>query len=131
MGRQEERLGVKEPSMHKVMMDDHILVENRQYIFDAISKAYDVAELYLKRFDPIRKNYEIDVNTDQKTITSETNVNALRQYCSRYKEEMAGLEGILPTIKLGLLQLKQGTFKEEVIPVCHDLLVILNSHVPK
>lgn len=44
---------------------------------------------------------------------------------------MQGLEGILPRINLGMLQLKQNTFKEEIIPVCRDLLVVLDSHVPK
>lgn len=104
---------------------------HRQFIFDAIQSAYDTAELYLTRFDPIRANYEIDINTDHSVITAERNVDGLRNLCIRYKSEMAGLEGIVPCIRLGVLQLKQGTFKEEVIPVCHDLLVVLNSHIPK
>lgn len=71
------------------------------------------------------------MNTDPNTIKSVSDVTGLRAYCVRYNEEMSALEGILPTIYLGLLQLKQGTFKEEVIPICRDLLLVLDAHVPK
>lgn len=102
-----------------------------EFIFESIQNAYDTAEIYLKRFDVIRNNFEVDINTDPKTIRAEQNVTALREYCQRYNDEMQGLEGIVPKIFLGILQLKQTTFKEEIIPVCRNLLTVLDSHVPK
>jgi hypothetical protein len=48
-----------------------------------------------------------------------------------YVTQMADLEGIHLTINLGLLQIKQGTFKEEIVPVCRELLAILEVHLPK
>lgn len=44
---------------------------------------------------------------------------------------MEGLEGILPEINLGLLKLRQDTFKEKIIPVCRDLVYVLENHLPK
>lgn len=131
MGRQEERLGGQTPDINAVLDADWRLNANRKFIFEAIDRAYDTAELYVKRFDPIRLNYQIDVNTEPKTIRAESDVAQLRSYCQRYNDEMRALEGIVESIQLGLLQLKQTTFKEEVIPVCRELLVVLDSHIPK
>lgn len=131
MGRQEDRLGGKAPSIDTIMDDDGVMIANRRFVFDAINQAFDTAEVYVQRFEPIRLNYEVDVNTDPKTIRAERDVNKLRAYCLRYNDEMKALEGIVANIHLGMLQLKQGTFKEEVIPVCRDLLVVLDSHIPK
>lgn len=104
---------------------------HRDFLFTAIESAYDTFSEYVRRFEDIRLNYQIDVQTDPKTIKAEKRVDVLRNYCQRYKEEMRALEGILPNVRLGMLALKQGTIHEEVIPVCRDLLVILDSHIPK
>lgn len=103
----------------------------RESIFIAIESAFDTFTAYVRRFDEIRRNYQIDILTEPKTIKTEKRVSVLREYCLRYNEEMRALEGILPNIRLGILQLKQATIHEEVIPVCRDLLVILDSHIPK
>lgn len=87
--------------------------------------------MYVKRFEPIRQNFEKDFNTDPDTIKSEKNVDRLRSLLIRYTEEMAALEGIEPVVQLGMLQLAQDTFKEKVIPVCRNLLVVLDTHVPQ
>lgn len=104
---------------------------HREYIFSAIESAFDTFTEYIRRFDEIRLNYQTDVQTDPKTIKAEKRVNELREYCQRYNDEMRALEGILPNVRLGMLQLKQATIHEEVIPVCRDLLVVLDAHIPK
>lgn len=131
MGRQEERLCGKPASIKFILGDDKQLKMDRDLIFEIIDNAFQKTVEYVKRFEPIRTNYEIDFNTDPKTITSEKDLKVLRGYCERYNTEMEALEGILPSINIGLLQLKQGTFKAEVIPVCHELLVVLDNHIPQ
>lgn len=108
-----------------------LFVAKSEYIFTAIEAAYDTSTEYVRRFEEIRLNYQVDVHTDPKTIKAEKDVAVLREYCQRYNEEMRALEGILPNVRLGLLELKQATIKDEVIPVCHELLVVLDAHIPK
>lgn len=103
----------------------------RKTICEIVHSAFNKAELYAKRFDPIRQNFEIDFNTDPETIKMEKNVERLRELSIRYNQEMEDLEGIVPIINLGLFELKQDTFKEKIIPICQNLLVVLDTHVPK
>jgi len=91
MGRQEDRLCGPAPSLafvldcDQVLNDDKFVIDYiffyyncityltlyRMFIFYAINHAFDLAELYVKRFEPIRINYDIDLNTDPKTIKAE------------------------------------------------------------
>lgn len=114
--------------------------------FDPIRKDYE-RDL---RTDPEEINYvkgKIQFNYVQKSIGFDENIPfsfdfslltiyfldiaSLRQFCERYVNEMASLEGILPEINLGLLKLRQNTFKEKIIPVCRDLVSVLERHLPK
>lgn len=131
MGKQQDRLCGYPPDIYLIMNNDNDMIENRTFIFMAINLAYDKAEIYVKRFNKIRDDYERDVNTNPETIRNEKDLIQLGQYCERYYNEMNALEGILPIIKLGLLQLEQSTFKQEVIPVCLELLKVLELHLPK
>lgn len=85
----------------------------------------------MERFEPIRLNYDLDLKTDPKELTEEKEIEKLKSYCDRYFHNMAVLDGIKSECNLGLLQLKQGTFKEEVTPVCRDLLQVLATYLPK
>ncbi|CAD7077293.1 unnamed protein product [Hermetia illucens] len=126
MGRQEDRLSGNPPGLGHILETDIEFQDYRVRLDDVIHNAYWKAEKYIKRFEPIRINFEID-----KPITYVTDIAALRSYCERYHKNMGALEGILSTVNLGLLKLKQGTFKEAVTPVCRDLLSVLESHLPK
>lgn len=55
----------------------------------------------------------------------------LRQFCERYVNEIANLDKIFPQINLGLLKLHQNTFKEKIIPICRNLVSVLERHLPK
>lgn len=85
----------------------------------------------MERFEPIRLNYDLDLKTNPKELTDEKEFEKLKAYCDRYIHNMSLLDGIKSECNLGLLQLKQGTFKEEVTPVCRELLQVLATHLPK
>jgi phage host-nuclease inhibitor protein Gam len=96
-----------------------------------VTRAYDKVEVYLKRFDTIRENYKVNMTVDPEVIRSENDLQKLRDMCEMYVSQMADLEGINETINLGLLQIKQNTFKEETVPVCRNLLAILEVNLPR
>lgn len=130
-GRQEELQGGLTPTLDKVLDDDWLMIENRLFLQQAIVNAYNTVEVYVKRFDVVVENYRIDVATDPRTIKKEKVVAVLRKYCERYTDGLRALDGIVPAIKLGMLELKQGSFAEEAVPVCQELLTVLDTHVPK
>lgn len=83
------------------------------------------------QFDKIRENYQQALQMDRNLIRDETNLNKLKAFCERYNAEMAELENIQESKRLGLLQVKQATFREEIIPVCQELLSVLDETLPK
>lgn len=130
-GRQEDRLGGQTPNIDTVLDDDVELTANRRYLSESLQRAYETVNVYVQRFEPIRLNYQQDVATDPRAITFERDVLALRRYCERYTAGKQVLDGVEPSIRLGMLELRQGLFAEEVIPVCSELLVVLDTHIPK
>lgn len=88
-------------------------------------------ELYVKRFEPIRENFEIDFNTKHDTLKAQRDVNKLRSYLTRYTGEMIQLDGMLLELNLGLFMVTQTIFKEKFISVAKELLDVLQAHLPK
>lgn len=88
-------------------------------------------ELYVKRFEPIRENFEKDFNTKHETLKAQRDVNMLRSYLMRYTSEMIQLDGMLLELNLGLFFVTQAVFKEKFISVAKELLDVLCAHLPK
>jgi dynein heavy chain, axonemal len=130
VGHQEEKLFENAASIDFMINIDEELQHNRLSIIDNINTAYDKVELYIQRFEMIREAYKEDVQMDKELLRKEKDLDTLITYCERYTNEMNGLEGLLPTCYLGLLQLNQSTFKEEIIPTCRELLSILETLLP-
>ncbi|KAJ6638438.1 Dynein axonemal heavy chain 6, partial [Pseudolycoriella hygida] len=107
----------------------HLFTEN--YIFETIDRAYDKLELYVKRFEPIRENFEKDFNTKHETLKAQRDVNEFRSYLTRYTSEMIQLDGMLLEINLGLFLVTQTIFKEKFISVAKHLLDVLCAYLPK
>lgn len=131
VGHQEEKLFKNPPSIDFMLAIDEELNRNKRSIMDNIHIAYDKLEEYVKRFNPIREAYKEDVQMDREKLKNEKDLDTLITYCERYTNEMSSLEGLLPYCNLGLLQLSQGTFREEIIPTCRELLAILEELLPK
>lgn len=72
MGRQEDRLIGQPPSLNFQFDIDEEYQKNTGIIFELIDKAYDRIDLYIKRFDQIRLDYEMDLKTDPEVIRAET-----------------------------------------------------------
>lgn len=130
VGHQEDRLFTNPPSIDFMIDIDDEMKQNRKSIIDNINLAYDKCEEYVKRFNPIREAYKEDVQMDKEKLRHEKDLDSLITYCERFTNEMNGLEGLLTHCNLGLMQLKQGTFKEEIIPTCRELLSILEELLP-
>lgn len=130
VGHQEDKLFKVPASIDFMIESDFETTQNKQSIIDNINLAYDKVEEYVKRFDLIREDYKEDVQKDKGELRKEKDLDRLITYCERYTSEMNGLEGLLPYCNLGLLMLKQGTFKEEIIPTCRELLSILEELLP-
>lgn len=130
VGHQEERLFKTPASIDFMIETDDEMIGNKKSVIDNINMAYDKVEEYVKRFNPIREAYKEDVQMDKEQLRHEKDLDTLITYCERYTSEMLGLEGLLPKAKLGLLQVNQGTFKEEIIPTCRELLSILEELLP-
>lgn len=130
-GRQEDRLGGQTPNIDTVLDDDVRLNENRRFLTEALARAYATVDVYVQRFEPIRLNYQQDVATDPRAVIAERDVLALRRYLERYTAGKRVLDGVEPSIRLGMLELRQGLFAEEVVPVCSELLVVLDTHIPR
>lgn len=90
-----------------------------------------MVDKYTFRFDKIRDNYQQALTMDRDLIRNETELEKLRLFCQRYNSEMAELENIQETQRLGLVQVKQVSFREEIIPVCQDLLSVLDETLPR
>uniref|UniRef100_A0A1A9V6M7 AAA+ ATPase domain-containing protein n=1 Tax=Glossina austeni TaxID=7395 RepID=A0A1A9V6M7_GLOAU len=131
MGRQEERLAGIPPDLSFLLRTDPDFQRNRKLINTYIRQAYDIAELYIYRFETIRHNYEIDTCTDPNTLRTERDLEALRAYCDRYCNNVKALDGILSVVNLGLLKLMQGSFKDTVTPVCVKLQNVLATYLPR
>ncbi|CRK89849.1 CLUMA_CG003435, isoform A [Clunio marinus] len=130
VGRQEDRLFDRALSIYFMINIDQKMKDDKQSVIDNITIAYDKVDEYVKRFNPIREAYKEDVQMDKEKLRNEKDLDTLITYCERYTTEMMGLEGILSNCNLGLLQLKQGTFKDEIIPTCRELLSILEQLLP-
>lgn len=130
VGHQEEKLFDNFMSLDFIIKSDEELQRNRQSIADNIDLAYKKVELYIQRFEPIREAYKEDVSMDKEFLKQEKDLDKLITYCERYTNEINGLENLLPVCYLGVLQLNQGTFKEEIIPTCRELLTILETLLP-
>lgn len=130
VGHQEERLYKVPPSIDFMLEIDDEMIANKKSVLANINLAYDKVEEYVKRFNPIREAYKEDVQMDKEQLRHEKDLDTLITYCERYTNEMNGLEGLLPRCKLGLMQVNQGTFKEEIIPTCRELLSILEELLP-
>lgn len=130
VGHQEARLFKTPPSIDFMIETDNEMIRNKTSTIVNINVAYDRVEEYVKRFNPIREAYKEDVQMDKDQLRREKDLDTLITYCERYTNEMNGLEGLLPECKLGLIQVNQGTFKEEIIPTCRELLSILEELLP-
>lgn len=130
VGHQEEKLFKNALTVDFIISINDVLSANRKSITNNINLAYDKVEEYVKRFELIREGYKEDLQVDKEKLRNEKDLDSLITYCERYTSEMAALEGLLPEVNLGLLQLKQGTFKEEIIPTCRELLSILETLLP-
>ncbi|XP_055549943.1 dynein axonemal heavy chain 6 [Wyeomyia smithii] len=131
MGRQEDRLCGATPSFDFIIDSDTELIENIQSVNLYMNAAYDAVDVYILQFNKIRDNYLQALSMDQNQIRDETDLAKLTLFCERYNAEMADLENIQESQKLGLLQIKQATFREEIIPVCQELLTVLDETLPK
>ncbi|XP_065087185.1 dynein axonemal heavy chain 6 [Ochlerotatus camptorhynchus] len=131
MGRQEDRLCGNPPSFNFIIDNDFELLDNIKSIHTNLNEAYDMVDKYIFRFDKIRDNYQQALAMDRDLIRNETELEKLRLFCQRYNSEMAELENIQETQRLGLVQVKQVTFREEIIPVCQDLLSVLDETLPR
>lgn len=130
VGHQEDRLYKTPASIDFMIETDYEMISNKKSVMDNINLAFDKAEEYVKRFNPIREAYKEDIQMDKEELRKEKDLDTLITYCERYTNEMNGLEGLLPHCNLGLMQLNQGTFKEEIIPTCRELLSILEKLLP-
>lgn len=130
VGHQEDRLYKTAPSVDFILDNDAALNNNKKTIVNIINIAYDKIEVYVKRFDKIRQGYKEDLQMDKRQLKSEKDLDSLIGYCERFTKEMDALDGIMPEVNLGLIRLKQTTFKERIIPKCRELLSILEDHLP-
>ncbi|XP_049536716.1 dynein axonemal heavy chain 6 [Anopheles darlingi] len=99
-------------------------------ILDDIMEAYGNVEKYMLKFDRIRLSYQENLAVDHGAIRGETNLEALRAYCERFCNQMMELEKIQESHPLGLLQVKQVAFREEISPICQQLLAVLDETIP-
>lgn len=90
-----------------------------------------MVDTYTSRFDKIRDNYQQALAMNRDLIRNETDLEKLKIYCQRYNSEMAELEDIQETHRIGLVQVKQVAFREEIIPVYQDLLSVLDETLPR
>lgn len=127
VGHQEDRLFAVTASIDFMIDSDDNMNTNKQSIIENINLAYDKVECYVETFDPLREAYKEDVQMDKEQLRGEKDLNLLREYCKRYTNEISDLERLLPNCNLGVLRLRQGTFKAEIIPKCRELLLILEE----
>lgn len=130
VGHQEECLYKSPASIDFMLAINSNLNRNKKSIITIINLAYDKVEVYIKRFEPIRKAYKEDLDMDREQLRQEKDLDLLISYCERYTKEMFSLDGLLPEMNLGLLKLKQGTFRDTILPTCQELLNILEEHLP-
>ncbi|XP_021708238.1 dynein heavy chain 6, axonemal [Aedes aegypti] len=131
MGRQEDRLCGNPPSFNFIMDNDIELLNNIKSINNHINEAYDIVDKYTAKFDKIRDNYHQAIAMDRNLIRNESDLGTLAKFCERYNSEMAELENIQESERLGLVQVKQLTFREEILPVCQELLSVLDETLPR
>ncbi|XP_055643505.1 dynein axonemal heavy chain 6 [Toxorhynchites rutilus septentrionalis] len=131
MGRKEDRLCGAPPSFNFIIENDLELMDNMASIHSNINTAFDTIDKYLTQFDTIRENYQQALSLNREVIRGETDLDKLRAFCHRYNAEMAELDIIQESNSLGLLLVKQSTFREQIIPVCQDILSILDEILPK
>lgn len=103
----------------------------RDYILKAVGIGYDKIEIYIKRFDHIRRDYVDDIQLQSENIEAELDIVKLRQFCSRFSAERSILESILPNIRCGVFHLNQMTFQNTYLPVVRRLLSALENCIPK
>lgn len=130
VGHQEERLFKTSPSIDFILSINIELIRNKESIISNINLVYDKVEVYIKRFEPIRESYKSDLEMNQEALGNEKDLDSLISYCECFTSQMNSLDGLLSFASLGLLQLNQETFKDEIIPTCRKLLSILEQHLP-
>lgn len=131
MGRKEDRLCGNPPSLDFIIYNDTQLTYDMKTIFDGIIVAYNSVDEYVIQFDRIRLSYQENLAVDHDVIRGETNLEVLRMYCERFTNQMADLEQIQESHPLGLLQVKQVAFREEITPICQQLLAVLDETIPR
>uniref|UniRef100_A0A182QLA9 Dynein heavy chain 6, axonemal n=1 Tax=Anopheles farauti TaxID=69004 RepID=A0A182QLA9_9DIPT len=111
--------------------DAYFDVYTEKTIFDGIIEAYNSVDEYVVQFDRIRLSYQENLAVDHNIIRNETNLEALKMYCERFSNQMAELDKIQESHPLGLLQVKQVAFREEITPICQQLLGVLDETIPR
>ena len=130
VGHQEDCLYKNPASIDFMLTINSHLNRNKKSIITIINLAYDKVEIYIKRFEAIRRAYKEDLEMDREQLRKEKDLDLLIGYCERFTTEMYSLDGILPEINLGLLKIKQGSFRDKILPTCRELLSILEQHLP-
>uniref|UniRef100_A0A182FSK0 AAA+ ATPase domain-containing protein n=1 Tax=Anopheles albimanus TaxID=7167 RepID=A0A182FSK0_ANOAL len=130
MGKKEDRLYETPPSLDFIISNDTQLLSDTKTILDNIMEAYGNIEEYVLQFDRIRLSYQENLAVDHEAIRGETNLEVLRAYCERFCHQMMELEKIQESHPLGLLQVKQIAFREEITPICQQLLAVLDETIP-
>ncbi|XP_050078309.1 dynein axonemal heavy chain 6 [Anopheles maculipalpis] len=131
MGRKEDRLCGNPPSLDFIIRNDMQLSDDVKTIFDGIAEAYNNVDRYVVQFDRIRLSYQENLAVDHNVIKGETNLEVLKMYCERFSNQMTELEKIQESHPLGLLQVKQVAFREEITPICQQLLAVLDETIPR
>lgn len=72
MGRKENRLCDSPPDFDHILEINEEFHRNKELIPEIVSQAYEKVYLYIKRFDPIREAYRVDLDSNPTMIRSET-----------------------------------------------------------
>lgn len=114
-----------------LIQNDKELLAMKNSVFESIVDAYQRVDSYIGSFKLIQENYKLDMQTDKEALRTESNLDKLISYCKRYTSEINEIENLPSLQDLGLFQLDQSSFKEQIIPTCKELLTILENLLPR
>ncbi|KAF2878695.1 hypothetical protein ILUMI_27474 [Ignelater luminosus] len=129
-GKKEERMCGYGPPLQFYLLQDYKLAKKKKTVFELLSLNYVAVDVYIKRFEYIRRLFAEDTMTEAQSIEEERDLERFRSMCTRYHNEVTTIENIVDTQPLGILYLQMPKFKNTITPEPKRLIDIIEHVMP-
>ncbi|RZC39366.1 dynein heavy chain 6, axonemal, partial [Asbolus verrucosus] len=129
-GKEEPRICGYGPTLTFYLDEDRHLAAEKNEIITYFTVNYELAHLYVDRFDFIREFFAEDELVKEDQIKEERDIETFRNMCNRYQKEIDIIDDVILSQALGILNLQLKDFKDASKPEPERLTNALTNILP-